>query len=64
MGRIIDEYEEGEEFQGNYYQGFEDGIDEFANALRNPITLDALVSAKDRITVSAIIKKQAERLNG
>lgn len=41
---------------------YQQGIDALMFALRNPITLDALVRAKDRVTVSAIIKRQAQEI--
>lgn len=43
-------------------QGFKNGVDALAESLKNPITLDALVSARDRYTVIAIIKRQVEQL--
>lgn len=47
----------------NCYQvGVEDGINRLMYALRNPITLDALLTAKDRVVVSAIIKRTVDEI--
>lgn len=39
-----------------------DMIDELLYCLKNPITVDALVNAKDKFTVIAILKRQVEQL--
>lgn len=41
-----------------------DAIDSFVERLKNPITLDALTSSRDRIKTFAIIKYQAGILKG
>lgn len=45
-----------------YDQGVEDGINRLMFTLRNPITMDALMTAKDRVMVSAIIKHQVDEI--
>ena len=41
---------------------YKKAIDDFAQILKNQLTIDAIIKAKDNPTVCAIIKRQAENL--